>query len=462
MNKSRNRKMTLVLALLIVMLLIVALYLVYFQLFKRSFYADHSYNARNWIDETKILRGTIRDRDGNALTYTQKDEEGNSYRVNNYNYIYSSIVGYTSAQYGKSGIEQSYNKELLDLPTDSDFVSRLEDLYKSTDRGRDVFLTIDSEIQSYMYDLLEGYKGAIVVLDPSNGDVLSMVSRPTFNVNTVDDSWNSLVNSDDSVLINRATQGLYTPGSTFKVISAISLLKKSVDLNYDDKGTTVIDGYKISNLYGRVNGQISLREALIHSSNTYFSDKSLLLDNADLLKVTNDFKLGKEYDFDISRNLARIPFNKNLNKLDKAVTAFGQGETLVTPLDMATVAATIANDGVMMKPRLVYKTLKDDKAKEIPTVELSKAVDKDINDKMVDYLTATATEGGRSLSDGTTLAGKSGTAEVENTTNLWYIGFGPSENPRYAMAVILEDTSIENGHPASDLFTKAMEYLLNR
>lgn len=462
MKKSRNRKMTLVLAILIVMLLVVALYLVYFQLFKRNFYADHSYNARNWIDETQILRGSIRDRNGEVLSYTQKDEEGNSYRINNYNYIYSSIVGYTSDQYGKSGIEQSYNKELLDLPTDSDFVSKLEDMYHKSDRGRDVYLTIDSDIQSFMYQLLEGYKGAIVVLDPSNGDVLSMVSRPTFNVNQVDEDWNNLVNSEDSLLINRATQGLYTPGSTFKVLSSIALLEKGVDLDYDDKGTTVIDGYEITNLYGRVNGEISLREALIYSSNTYFSDKSLLLDNADLLNVTNDFYLGKAYDFDISRNLSRIPFNKNINKLDKAVASFGQGTTLVTPLDMATVASAIANDGTMMKPRLVYKTLKDDKVKEIEPIELSDAVSKEINDKIVDYLTDTASEAGRILSGGTLIAGKSGTAETEDSTNLWYIGFGPSENPQYAMAIILEDTGIETGHPASELFTQAMEYLINR
>lgn len=462
MNKSRNRKMTLVLGVLIIMLLVIALYLVYFQLFKRTFYAQHSYNARNWIDETKILRGTIRDRNGNTLAYTKKDDEGNSFRVNNYNYMYSSVIGYTSSQYGKSGVEQSYNKELLDIPTGSDFVSKLEDLYKKTDRGRDVFLTIDSDVQSYMYDLLDGYKGAIVVIDPKNGDIISMVSRPTFNVNRVDEDWNTLVNSEESLLLNRATQGLYTPGSTFKVITAISLLKKGVDLDYDDKGTTTIDGYKISNLYKRVNGKISLREALIYSSNTYFSDKSKLLDNADLLKVTNNFYLGKDYDFEISRNLARIPFVKNLNRLDKAVTAFGQGKTLVTPFDMATIAATIANDGVMMKPRLVYKTLKDDRAREIDPVELTTALDKQTNDKMVEYLTATATEGGRSLSDGRHLAGKSGTAETEKSTNLWYIGFGPSKNPRYAISIILEDTGIENGHPASEIFTKAMEFLLNR
>lgn len=462
MKKSRNRKMIVVLAILIILLLIVALYLVYFQLFKRNFYANHSYNARNWVDEDKILRGTIRDRNGETLAYTKKDESGKSYRVNTYNYLYSPIIGYASDKYGKSGIEQRFNRELLDIPTGSDFVTRLEDIYKKGDRGKDVFLTIDSEIQAYMYDLLEGYRGAIVVIDPSNGDILAMVSRPTFNINSLDESWNDLVNSDDGVLLNRATQGLYAPGSTFKVISAISLLEKGVDLDYVDKGSTTIDGYKIRNLFGRENGEISLREALIYSSNTYFSDKSILLDNADFLKVTDAFYLGKDYDFDISRSLARIPFKTNLNKLDKAVTSFGQGKTLVTPMDMATVAAAIANDGNLMKPRLVYKTLKDDNPKEIPAEKLNTAVENPINEKMVDYLTATATENGMSLWDGTSIAGKSGTAEVDDTTNLWYIGFGPSDEPRYAMSIILEDTGIENGHPASDLFKQAMQFLINR
>ncbi|MDO5026608.1 MAG: penicillin-binding transpeptidase domain-containing protein [Tissierellia bacterium] len=462
MNKSRNRKMIIVLIAMIIMLLIVALYMVYFQLFKRRLYANHVYNARNWVDENKILRGTIRDRDGNILTYTQRDQDGNSYRINNYNYMYSSIIGYNSDQYGKSGIEQRFNRELLDIPIDVDFLTKLEDIYKKNDRGKDVFLTIDTQIQSYMYDLLGGYRGAIVVIDPSNGDILSMVSKPTFNVNSIDDDWNMLINSEDSLLLNRASQGLYTPGSTFKVISAISLLNKGVDLDYVDKGSTSIDGYKISNLFGREFGEISLREALIYSSNTYFSDKSLLLDNADFLRVTDSFYLGKDYDFDLPRSLAKIPFNRNLNSLDKAVTAFGQGKTLVTPMDMASVAAAIANKGELMKPRLVYKTLKDDKAFEIPPIKLSTAVADDINDKMVEYLTDTASQNGMSLWDGTRIAGKSGTAETVNTTNLWYIGFGPSESPRYAMAIILEDTGIEYGHAASELFRQAMQFLINR
>lgn len=453
--------MILVLGLLIIFLLAVALYIAYFYLTKSNFYAKHDYNARNWIDESQVLRGTIRDRNGNALTYTERDQEGNSYRINNYNYLYSPIIGYSSSEYGKTGIEQSYNSKLLNIPQGSDFVSKLEDIYKKSGKGQDVYLTINSDIQAYMYGLLEGYRGALVVMEPKTGDILSMVSRPTFNVNELKAQWDQLINSQDGVMINRATQGLYAPGSTFKVISAIAMLEKNIDLNYDDKGSTVINGYKINNLYNRENGKISLREALINSSNTYFSDKSTLLENSDFLDVTKAFNLGKNYEFDIARNLAKIPFEKNIDKLEKAVTAFGQGKTLVTPLDMTCVAAAIANDGTMMKPRLVYKTVKDGNEFPISTKELSKAVDKEINDKMIEYLTDTAKGQDLYLSSGVEIAGKSGTAETGTSTNLWYIGFGPSKDARFAVGVILEDTSIENGHIAARIFRDAMEFLIN-
>ena len=463
MNKNRNRKMVIVLVVLIALLLFIALYLAYFHLFKAKFYANHNMNARNWVDENKIARGTIKDRDGNILTYSQKTKDGQSVRVNNYKYIYSPIIGYTSTQFGKTGIEQSFNRELLDLPSGDDFVSQLEDLYKKSDKGRDLFLTIDSEVQSFMYGLLKGYSGAIVVLEPKTGDVISMVSRPTFNINKLEENWEELINSNEAVLLNRATQGLYIPGSTFKVLSSIAYLKKGVDLDYDDKGTTVIDGYKIANYNEKANGKIGLKEALMNSANTYYADKSTELQNGDFLSVTDSFMLGKKYDFDITRSFSKIVYSNKIDKLEKAASAFGQGKNLVTPLDMANVAAAIANDGKMMKPRLVYKTEKKGKVRDIETQLLSDALDKTTNDTMVEYMTETASHNGFSLENGMKLAGKSGTAETgPDTTDLWYIGFGPSDNPKYAVAIVLENTGTQNGHIAGRKFVQAMQFLLDR
>lgn len=462
MNNSRNKKMITILGVLIVMLLGVALYMTYFQLFEAKFYADHDYNSRNWVDESSILRGTIRDADGNSLAYSQKNEDGSMQRINAYYYMYTPIIGYTDPELGKSGIEQKYNKELLNIPDNYDFISQLESAYNRSERGKDVYLTIDSDIQSYMYDLLEGYKGAIVVIEPSTGNIVSMISRPSFNVNRLKENWNSLIESDDGVLINRATQGLYTPGSIFKIISSIALLENNVDLDYIDNGSTTINGYTISNYANREYGEIDLRKALIHSSNTYFSDKSKELDNIDLLRVTNSFMLGKAYDFDVNRSLSRIPYKNNLDELEKAVTAFGQGKTMVTPLDMASMVAAIANDGIMMKPRLVNKTLDGEVITEFSPVQLSKAVPKDINDRMVDYLTDTATENNRILDDGTKLAGKSGTAETDTLEHSWYVGFGPAESPRYAIAIVLEHAGVENSQGAGRIFNRAMEFLLRQ
>lgn len=462
MRNSRNKKMIIVLGIFIILLLLIAIYLAYFQIFKSDFYASHDFNTRNNVDESQVLRGTIRDRDGNALTYTERDEAGNNVRINKYSYMYSPIIGYTSPNLGKTGLEAKYNRKLLNIPENYDVISQLEDMYSKSEKGQDIYLTIDNEIQEYLFDLMEGYTGAAVVINPKNGDVLAMVSRPTFNLNKYEEYWDSYINSQEAVLLNRATQGIYTPGSVFKIISSVALLENNVDLEYDDKGSTTIDGYTINNYLHQAHGPIGLREALMTSSNSYFSDKSKELNNEQYKKVLRDFMIGEDYSFDLPRSMARIPFNKKLTTLEKAVSAFGQGETLVTPLDMANVVSALANDGVLMKPRLVYKTSREGKETLLEEEKLSTALEPGINAKMVDYLISTAKDNNATLNNGVVLAGKSGTAEVGDTTNLWYTGFTHDEDKKYAIAVVVENTNSDNGHVAKQIFVKTMNYLYNR
>ena len=462
MNNNIRKKMTSVLVLIIIMFLSIALYITYFQVAKAKFYANHVDNSRNIVDENKVLRGTIRDRLGNTLTYTDRYEDGSSKRINNYNYLYSHIIGYSSKEYGKTGIERYFNKELLNVPSSEDLISRIEDAYESKDRGKDIYLTVDSDLQSYLYQLMSNFNGAAVVINPQTGDILGMMSMPTFNINTFEEDWNYLTSDDsNAILINRATQGIYVPGSIFKVITSIALLENDVDLSYEDMGSTTIDGYTINNYKDRSYGEIDLRKALVKSSNVYFADKAKELTNRELLAVTDRLMLGKEYEFDIGKNRALIPYKNNLDELEKSVVAFGQGETLVSPLDMANVIAAIANDGVMMKPRLVNKLSNDDTIIEIEPSVLSKVTSDDIVEKMQEYLTDTASENGVKLSDGRLLAGKSGTAEVDDTTHSWYVGYGPSENPKYAIAVVLEYSGMTGNEGAGQIFKEIMEYLEN-
>lgn len=460
MNNNKKKKILVVLVLLLISFLALALYMTYFQLFKADFYASHNFNARNWVDESRVMRGDILDREGKVLAYSQRENDKETNRYYTYDYLYSPIIGYSSKELGNTGIEQSYNQELLNITTNSDFITRLEGIYKQSDKGKDVYLTIDSKVQSYMYKLLSGYKGAIIVKDPSTGDIIAMASRPTFNVNNLKRDWDKLISSNDGVMINRASQGLYTPGSIFKVVSSIVFLENDIDLNYEDKGSTVINGYKISNYKNRAYGTIGLREALIHSSNAYFSDKSKLVSNSDYQKVISRLMIGEKYPFDLAKSDSRTYFKKNIDELEKAVTAFGQGRTMVTPLDMVNLISAVANDGVMMQPRIVSKTSLDGNDNIISEKTLSKAIDKSVNDKLKDYLEKTAKNTGVALSNGNPLAGKTGTAEVEDTTNLWYIGYGPADDPKYSIAIVLEDTGLENGHKAKEIFIKAMNYLL--
>ncbi len=460
MNNNRKKKLFVVLILLLISFLAIVLYMTYFQIFKAEFYANHKFNARNWVDESRVMRGEILDRKGNTLAYSQKEKDKGIKRYYTYDYLYSPIIGYSSKELGNTGIEQSFNRELLNITTNSDFITRLEGIYKQSDKGKDVYLTIDSDIQSYMYNLLNGYRGAIIVSDPETGDIIAMVSRPTYNVNNLKKDWDKLISSNNGVMINRASQGLYTPGSIFKLVSSIVFLENDIDLDYNDEGSTVINGYKISNYKNRAYGDISLREALMHSSNAYFADKSKLVTNSDFQKVIDNLMIGGKYPFDLAKSDSRTYFSKNIDELEKAVTAFGQGKTMVTPLDMSNLISAVANDGVMMQPRIVNKTSLDGSESIISEKTLSKAIDRSINDKLKDYLESTAKSNKVVLRNGKALAGKTGTAEVEDTSNLWYIGYGPADRPKYAVTVVLEDTGLENGHKAKELFIRAMNYLL--
>ena len=441
-KSTMNKRLIYVLMLFIAMFLFIVLYLVYFQLFRAQTLADNNHNKRNWVNVNEIKRGNIYDRNGKVLVYNEKDENGNRIRVYNDGIINSAFTGYNSVQYGKSGLEKTYNNELLnvsDQPT-----SKIRDMVEKTGVGNNLNLTIDQTIQEIAYNSLGDHIGSIVIMDPRNGEVLAMVSKPSYDPNTLDQDWNTLIQNNDAPLLNRSSQGAYRPASTMKIVSSDVILGSGINTNFYDSGTVKIQNYDIKNYGDYSYGNVNLRTALMNSLNTYFAAKINEIGKKPYKDVAEKYMFNKNYKFDIEKINAKIPFD-DLNQVDMAMTGFGYGKTRVTPLHMAMIASTIANEGKMMQPRLVRNVVnKDGKIiKESKSEVLSDVTSSDIANTIRDYMVDVVNYGtaNKAYLQSVQIAGKSGTVDKKGGgVDVWFVGFAPAYDPKLAFAIVVEDS----------------------
>ncbi len=430
-----------------------ALYLVYFQLFKRADIENDSHNRRLWVNEDNIKRGSIYDRNGNILAYSEKDSDGSQYRVYNYGKSASSVTGYSSKTYGKTGIEKSYNKELLALSGEN--LSNFRKMVVKNDTGYDVHLSLDQNIQEIVYEYMEDIKGSCVVMNPKTGEVLALVSNPSYDPNSLDEDWDELIQNTDGPLVNRATSGSYRPGSTFKIVTATGVLNYGLDTSYNDTGVETIQGYDIKNFADQTYGMVNLRSAFVNSINTYFASKTNDLGRDKYEELAEKFMINRDYDFDMDKNKAIIPFD-DLNQVDLAMSGFGYGKTQITPLHMAMITSAIANEGKMMQPRLVTKVVdkdgkiieeKEDKVlSEVTSVENANYI-RDMMVSVVNEGTGTS-----AYLDSVQIAGKTGTADKENNMlDAWFVGFAPAYDPDIVIALVVEDSDDTGGVVAAPI-----------
>lgn len=462
-KSTLNKRLIFVMVFFVFLFMFLTLYLVYFQLFKAKTIADDSHNRRLWLNEDLVKRGTIYDRNGNILAYSQKDESGKQVRIYNYPESSAPVTGYSSTTYGKTGIEKSFNKELLAI-SDENF-SQFRKMVVKNDTGNNLHLSLDQTIQNIVYSYLKSYKASCVVMNPSTGEVLAMVSSPSFNPNTLDNDWNNLIQTTDGRLVNRASQGLYRPGSAFKIITSASILDNDIDQSYNDEGSEVIQGYEIKNYGDQVFGNLELRSAFINSANTYFAKKAVDLGKDRLSKTTEKFAFNLDYEFDLDKNNSVIPY-KDLNEADLAMTGFGYGKTQVTPLHMAMVSSAIANNGIMIKPRLVNKiTNKEENiVYEAKNETLSKATSEKtantIRDLMVEVVNSGT--GRNAYLDWVQIAGKTGTADkADGNIDAWFVGFAPAYEPKIAFALVVEDSQGTGGEVAAPLARNIVRDIFN-
>ncbi|WP_297377015.1 penicillin-binding protein 2 [uncultured Helcococcus sp.] len=463
MKDKRNKKLVVVLAIVTALFLAISLYLLYFQIFKADKLNKDPRNARNFEDNAYAERGKILDKNGKLLAYSEKNEDGKTYtRKYSYNYLYSNITGYSDPNLGKIGIEASLNRELANVSKKEDLFTRIDSLVSETNAS-DVYLTIENDIQEYAWEALGNYTGSVIVADPKTGAILAMVSKPTFNVNTLRADWENIIASEDGRLLNRPGQGLYEPGSVFKTVSSITFLRAGIDLSYNDKGTATIADHTINNYAKRAHGEISLREALMYSSNTYFYEKSREVSNEDYIKVLKDFGIGEDYEFSLPLKSSIFPFKSGLSDLEKANAAFGQGQTLMTPMDMLLITMGIANDGIVYRPYIVDKIDRNGIVKQNEDNILSDRIESEYAKTVREYLTATAEYNGFTLKSGIYSAGKTGTGQTsDGLNNNWYINMAPADDPKYVVVVTIEGSQQTAFSTAGPIASRVLNYVINR
>lgn len=432
-----NKRIIHVLVVICLMFLSLVTYLLYFNMFQADKVATNPYNKRQWEDEKFVKRGNIYDSNGILLAETEVNGDA---RIRRYpkGRLYSHVIGYYSRTYGKSHLEMLYDKELLGHGDISISFGNLRS-------GYDLNLTIDHTLQEYAYQQLNGRQGAIVALEPSTGRILSMVSFPDFEpaAESLEQNWSSIVEQENAPLLSRATQGLYAPGSTYKIATTAAAYEKGLTKRtFEDTGVFEKDGLKIKNYNETAHGTIDLEQAFTVSSNFAFCELGYDMGPETVQENAEKFGIGKKFDFDLAMSQSQIQYKK-MHPSDAALVSIGQGQLLMTPLHVAMMGASVANDGKMMTPYLV-DTITTASGITVGTTKpalFSTAMSRSCAnyiEKLMCKVVESGTGRGAQIS-GISVAGKTGTAENESDKDhAWFVGYAPVDDPKIAVAVILE------------------------
>lgn len=430
----------------------------YIQVIKASEYQDMPSNNHTINKARFIKRGSIITADGLTLAESIQQADGTYARSYPNGNLAAHVVGYYSQQYGTMGIENTQNDTLTGSKDYSSWQNALNSLAGISEPGNSVQLTIDSRIQRAAEQALAGRVGAIVALDPRNGAVLAWASAPTFdntNIQAAIEAANASGGADTS-MYDRATLALYTPGSTFKVLTLASALENglaTLDTTYDSPGRMEIGGADVVSIGERGHGKISLAKAFALSSNTVFGQVADGLGAEKLVATARAFGYGQQLGLDFTTAASVMPNPEEMTEWELAWAGagqpVGQGHTpgpQATVMQNALMAATIANNGIAMNPYVVSQILAPDGTvlKTTRGRSLGQAVSSgtaaQVKQTMLDVVQNGT--GSAAAIAGVKVAGKTGTAETNNANaNSTFVGFAPYDTPTVAIAVVIEQNA---------------------
>ncbi len=438
----------------------------YWQVLEANRLSSDPLNPLVLVGARQAPRGTIYDRNGNVLARNVGTDDD---RQRSYPYLAAApVVGYRSDIFGAAGLERTYDAQLTGLVTLRPGDELLRKFRDQPYNPSDLYTSLDIDLQQAAFDLLGDQRGAVVAIEPTTGRVLALASNPTYNPNRVADPDDgrdyvaALREREDSPMLNRATQGLYVPGSVFKIVTAVAGLGSAAigpDTTYENQPEEyetgfLIEGFKIRDFPRRVQTDhpLNFYEATEVSSNIWYAHAGLDIGADNMIGWASRFGFGDRIPFELPTSPSQVnggdgPLAGFRDRVELANAAYGQAEVLVTPLQMALVASTIANDGLMMKPKLVDELRAGDgTVTRLDAQGWSQVIDPG-RAQAIGNAMQLAVEGpfgsdfaGAAKVPGVPTAGKSGTAQLggEAAPHSWFIGYAPADAPLIAIAVIVE------------------------
>ena len=464
MNKSLRQLFTIVVALFVILGMSTTIIMA----IRANQLTNDARNVRALYHEYGAPRGSILAADGSVIAKSDPSNDSFSYqRSYSAGELYAPVTGFFSiSQRGWSGVEAS-RSSLLSGQSEQLLWQRFKSLFTGQEnKGANIETSIDPKIQQAAYNSLGSTDGAAVAIEPKTGRILAMVSTPSYDPNQLASHDMSQANSNYGVLsqdatnpmLNRATSQLYPPGSTFKTVVAAAALETG-----QYQPDTQADG---------ADGKISMEDALAYSSNTAFAQLGVSLGDNAVSSMAK--KLGFDSPITVDGSdytgtpwvsvTSKFPTDINDDKL--ALASIGQGDTVVTPLQNAMVAAAIANDGKLMQPTLVDRVRSADLSvisQTKPTV-MSHAFSADTANKLTQMMEAVVTKENTNLAiNGVQVAVKTGTAQIGNgNTSIdgWVIGFAPADDPKIAVAVVVHNVDLYGSFAAGPIMKAMMQEAL--
>lgn len=422
-------------------------YLVWFQVAESRETINNPYNARLETFENRVIRGSILASDGQLLACTKVEADGTEKREYPFGCTFSHVLGYS--EYGRTGIEELGNFQLL--TSNAYFAEKfINELKEQKNIGDSLVTTLDVKLQTAAHDAMGTQTGAVVVLEPSTGNVRALVSKPDYDPGEVAAMWGELSSSEDSVLLNRALQGLYPPGSTFKTITLLEYLREhphgAEDYSFQCSGKVAVGNSSISCYHGTRHGELSLSGAFAKSCNSAFAEMGRSMDVRRLRNLTEQLLFDTELPLAFPYKKSSFSLKASDSEALHMMTAIGQGDTLVTPMHMGMIMGVIANDGVLMTPRFLERTESytgQTVVERYPVTEYGSLLDAAEAEAIKEYLRLVVTEGTASalLCDPYTAYGKTGTAEYSSDkkkSHAWFTGYVTGDKPDLAVCVLVE------------------------
>jgi peptidoglycan glycosyltransferase len=483
-----NRQIVKLFAFIVVLFGVLVAFTSWWSVFDAEALKEKEANKRPLLEQQQIRRGRILAADGTVIARSVPKGRGDNLRyVRRYpeGSLYGHPIGYSFVRYGDTEFEQFHNDELIG--EEGEFVSIVDELLGREQEGNSVVTNIDAEAQRVALEGLQAQGfGAVVAIEPSTGRVKAMASNPPYDPNRIPFELEKLNRNElEAPLFNRATQGQYPPGSTFKVVTAAAGLENDVitpETPIDAPGVLEVEGQPLENDFGLDFPGATLDTALTNSVNTWFAQLGQKVGNEALFETMEKFgfnsrpaidlpedAVAKSGVFDESEELLRAG-----DPVDLARLAIGQERLLVTPLQMAEVAAAVANGGKLMKPQIWSRVVDPDGrvTKRLDPSEYSQPVSAETAAELTTAMEGVVREGTgtNAAIPGVAVAGKTGTAETpfndscgggSDENQAWFIGFAPADDPEIAIAATVECTLAFGGDVAAPIFREVAESILD-